>query len=98
MSLAKREPVGTAAAGIGLALTTLIGAGVALVNAFHPGAITQAQADALVAFVVAAWALLGLVWLVVRPLVTPVRSPKLVEGTDVTLHDGTAGTVVRKDA
>ena len=96
MSIAKREPVGTAAAGIGVAITTVIGAGVALVNAFHPGAITQAQSDALIAFVVAVWALLGLVWLVVRPLVTPVRSPRLVEGADVTLSDGTSGTVVRK--
>lgn len=96
MSIAKREPVGTAAAGIGVAITTVIGAGVALINAFHPGAITQAQSDALIAFVVAVWALLGLVWLVVRPLVTPVRAPRLVEGADVTLHDGGSGVVVRK--
>ena len=96
MSIAKREPVGTAAAGIGVAITTVIGAGVALVNAFHPGAITQAQSDALIAFVVAVWALLGLVWIVVRPFVTPIRSPRLGEGTDVTLHDGGDGVVVRK--
>ena len=96
MSIARREPVGTAAAGIGVAITAVIGAGVALVNAFHPGAITQEQSDALVAFVVALWALLGLVWLVVRPFVTPASAPKLPEGQDVILQDGTAGTVVRK--
>lgn len=95
-SIIQREPLGAAAAGIGAAITAVIGAGVALINAFHPGAITQEQSDALVAFVVAAWALLGLVWLVVRPFVTPAGDPKLPEGQDVTLHDGTAGTVVRK--
>lgn len=95
-NIVSREPVGVAAAGIGTAITAVIGAGVALINAFHPGAVTQEQSDALVAFVVALWALLGLVWLVVRPLVTPAGDPKLPEGKNVQLPDGTSGTVTRK--
>lgn len=94
--LAQREPVGVILAAVGGAITTVVGAGVALINAFHPGAITDAQAGAIAVFVGAVWALLLLVWRLVRRFVTPVKAPTLPVGTSVTLDDGTSGEVVRK--
>lgn len=67
--ITKREPVAVVGLGIGTAITGVVAAGVALINAFQPGAITDAQQGALTAFVGAVWLLLGLVWVVVRRFV-----------------------------
>jgi hypothetical protein len=86
-ALITRQPIAT----IGAAITGLVVAGIALVNAFQPGTVTEAQQGEVVKFLAAMWVVLGLVW----PTVTPSRAPKLPEGTPVLLPDGTAGEVTR---
>ncbi len=87
MDLVARRPVLT----VGV-IVTAIAAVIGATNAFGLTTITPEQGDALTKAVVAMWPLL----LVIQQLVTPVASPKLPEGADVKLPDGTAGTVVRK--
>jgi LPS O-antigen subunit length determinant protein (WzzB/FepE family) len=65
----KREPVVVIVTSVGGAITGVIGAGVLLLNSFHPGAVTDPQRDALVAFVAALWLLLGLVGAFIRQVV-----------------------------
>lgn len=86
-ALVTRQPV----AAIGASITGLVVAGIALVNAFAPGTVTEAQQGEVVKFLAAMWVVLGLVW----PTVTPSRAPKLGEGTEVKLKDGTAGKVTK---
>ncbi len=87
-ALITRQPIAT----IGASITALVVAAIGVVNAFQPGAITEAQQGEVVRFLAAMWVVLGLVW----PVVTPARAPKLDEGTAVKLPDGTAGTVTRR--
>ena len=86
-ALVTRQPIAT----IGASITGLVVAGIAVVNAFNPGTITEAQQGEVVKFLAAMWVVLGLIW----PTVTPSRAPKLPEGKEVKLPDGTAGKVTR---
>ena len=87
-ALIKRQPIAT----IGASVTALVVAAIGVVNAFQPGSVSEAQQGEVVRFLAAMWIVLGLIW----PTVTPAAAPKLPEGKDVTLKDGTAGTVVAK--
>lgn len=87
-ALIVRQPIAT----IGASITALVVAAIGVINAFQPGAITEAQQGEVVRFLAAMWVVLGLVW----PVVTPARAPQLDEGTPVKLPDGTAGTVTRQ--
>lgn len=84
----RRQPIAT----IGASITALVVAGIGVVNAFAPGTVNEAQQGEVVRFLAAMWVVLGLVW----PTVTPAAAPKLPEGKDVRLPDGTTGTVVAK--
>lgn len=86
-ALIRRQPIAT----IGASITGLVVAGIGVLNAFQPGTVSEAQQGELVRFLGAMWIVLGLVW----PVVTPAAAPKLPEGKDVTLPDGTTGTVTR---
>lgn len=86
--LVKRQPIAT----IGAAITAFVLAGIGVVNAFSPGAVPPEQIDDIAKALGGMWIALAAVW----NLVTPTRAPKLKEGTDVLLPDGTAGTVVQK--
>lgn len=83
-----RQPIATT----GAAITTLVLAAIGVVNAFQPGTVTEAQIADITKALGGMWIALGAVW----GLVTPTRAPKLAEGTEVKLKDGTAGTVVPK--
>ncbi|MFN8521083.1 MAG: hypothetical protein U0667_17235 [Chloroflexota bacterium] len=76
---------------IGAAVTGVVVAGINLVNAVWPGTVGPDTVDSLTKALAGMWASIAAFW----ALVTPVRAPKLPEGTDVLLPDGTAGTVVR---
>jgi hypothetical protein len=82
-----RQPIATT----GAAITAFVVAGIGVVNAFVPGTIPQAQVDQIVQALGGMWLALAAVW----GLVTPTRAPKLPEGQDVKLPDGTAGKVTR---
>lgn len=87
MDLVKRQPVLT----VGVVVSAIV-AVIAALNSFGVTHLTQAQTDALTSAVIAMWPVLLIIW----SQVTPAASPKLPEGKDVKLPDGTAGTVVRK--
>jgi formate hydrogenlyase subunit 3/multisubunit Na+/H+ antiporter MnhD subunit len=86
-ALITRQPL----ASTGAAITALAVAGIGVVNAFAPGTVTDAQVQDITKALAGLWVALALVW----PLVTPVKAPKLREGSSVKLHDGTAGTVTK---
>lgn len=88
IAFAKRQPIAT----IGTSITAFVVAGIGVLNAFQPGAVTDDQIASIVKALGAMWLLLALIW----PTVTPSAAPKLREGADVTLHDGTSGVVTRK--
>lgn len=83
-----RQPIAT----LGGSITTLVVAGIGVLNAFQPGTVTEAQQGEIVKLLGAMWVLLALVW----PVVTPAAAPKLKPGTEVRLPDGTTGTVEPK--
>jgi len=85
--LIARQPV----VSIGASITVIVPAAIALVNAFWPGTVTDAQRDALLAFIVCMWPVLAIIW----SRVTPVAAPRLPEGSGVLLPDGTQGRVTR---
>lgn len=87
MDLVRRQPVLT----VGVVVSAIV-AVIAALNSFGVTHLTKEQTDALTGAVIAMWPILLVVW----TQVTPAAAPKLPEGQDVTLHDGTAGTVVRK--
>ena len=87
MDALKRQPI----LAIGGGVSAFVLAGIALVNAFWPGTITDTQRDALVGFVVLMWPVLLTIW----TQVTPARAPKLPEGKAVLLSDGTDGVVTK---
>lgn len=87
MDLIKRQPVIT----VGVIVSALV-ALIKATNAFGLTTITQEQQDALTGAVLAMWPVLLVIW----ALVTPAASPRLPEGADVRLPDGTAGEVTRK--
>lgn len=87
-ALITRQPIAT----VGASITALVLAAIGVVNAFAPGTVTEAQIADIVKALGGMWLALAAVW----NLVTPTRAPKLPEGTDVTMKDGTAGTVVPK--
>lgn len=87
-ALITRQPIAT----LGAAITAFLVAGIGVVNAFVPGAVPDAQIADIAKALGGMWVTLAAVW----ALVTPVRAPKLPEGTDVRLPDGTDGTVTRK--
>lgn len=82
-----RQPIVT----IGAAITGVVVAGINLVNAVQPGTVTPDQVDTLTKALAGMWGSIALFW----SLVTPTSAPKLPEGTDVTLPDGTSGRVER---
>ena len=86
MNVSTRQPVITAGV-----IVTAIAAAVLATNAFGLTHVTDEQLDALKGAVVAMWPLL----LIIRTQVTPAAAPRLPEGTSVTLHDGTQGTVTK---
>lgn len=86
-ALVSRQPIAT----IGASITALVVAGIGVVNAFQPGAVTEAQQGEIVRLLAAMWVVLGLVW----PVVTPAGDPKLPEGRSVRLPDGSSGTVTK---
>lgn len=83
-----RQPIATT----GASITALVLAAIGVINAFQPGTVSDAQTADIVKALGGMWIALGAVW----GLVTPTKAPKLKEGTDVRLPDGTAGTVVPK--
>lgn len=85
-----RQPIVTT----GASITALVVAAIGVINAFQPGTVSDAQIADIVKALGGMWVALAAVW----SLVTPTRAPKLPEGTDVTLKDGTPGTVVAKGA
>lgn len=87
-ALVTRQPILTT----GASITALVVAAIGVINAFQPGTVSDAQIADITKALGGMWIALGAVW----NLVTPVKAPKLPEGTDVTLKDGTAGTVVPK--
>lgn len=87
MDLIKRQPVIT----VGVVTSALV-ALIAATNAFGLTTITQEQRDALTGAIVAMWPVLLVIW----ALVTPAAAPRLPEGIDVRLPDGTDGTVTRR--
>lgn len=87
-ALITRQPIAT----VGASITALVLAAIGVVNAFAPGTVTEAQIADIVKALGGMWLALAAVW----NLVTPTRAPKLPEGTEVTMKDGTAGTVVPK--
>lgn len=87
-ALITRQPIAT----IGTSITALVVAGIGVLNAFNPGTVSESQQVEVVKFLAAMWVVLGIVW----PTVTPAKAPKLGEGTEVRLPDGTAGKVVKE--
>ena len=85
MNLAAREPVLTTAAGVGATITAVVVAGIGVLDAFHPDAVTQAQQGAIVAFLGVLWIAIGAVAVIARQLVTSLRNPRIAEGTTVTV-------------
>lgn len=83
-----RQPIATT----GAAITGLVVAAITVINAFQPGTVTDAQIADITKALGGMWIALGAVW----NLVTPAKAPKLAEGTDVRLPDGTEGKVVAK--
>lgn len=84
-ALIKRQPIAT----IGASITAFVVAGIGVINTFQPGAVTDAQIEAIVKALGAMWVLLGIIW----PTVTPAAAPKLKPDTEVRLPDGTSGVV-----
>ena len=82
-----RQPI----VSLGAAVTAFVVAGIGVVNAFAPGSFDQAQIDDIVLTLGKLWAALAAVWF----FVTPTAAPKLPEGTQVLLPDGTTGTVTK---
>jgi hypothetical protein len=83
----KRQPI----AALGAAITTFVVAGIGVVNAIAPDTVTQDRIDAITLALGSMWAAFAAVW----ALVTPAGAPKLPEGTEVLLPDGTTGRVER---
>lgn len=88
VTLLRRQPIAV----IGASITTLVLAAIGVVNSFEPGTVTPDQQDQIVKALGAMWVVLALIW----PTVTPAGAPKLPEGKDVRLPDGTTGTVVKR--
>jgi hypothetical protein len=74
----KNRPVTT----IGAAVTALVVAVTGIVNAVYPGAVPDAQVNAIVAALGVFWVALASI----RALVTPVAQPTLPQGTTVTVQ------------
>jgi hypothetical protein len=83
----RRQPIAT----LGAAITAFVVAGIGVVNAFVPGTVSEAQIADITKALGGMWLSLAAVW----SLVTPTRAPKLPEGTEVLLGDGTTGRVER---